>query len=168
MGKLARFLDMVLGRVMRLLGLRVLLALALLLGALAGLGLYTFTYAEGLSYFSSDPRYCVNCHIMRDEYDGWRKASHHAAAVCVDCHLPHALVPKLFAKADNGYRHSRGFTLQDFHEPIMITRGNAAILQDNCVRCHAAIVEEMLQRGPRFADRTSCVHCHSHVGHGAR
>ena len=29
---------------------------AALLGALVGLGAYTFRYAEGLSYFSTDPR----------------------------------------------------------------------------------------------------------------
>ena len=28
------------------------------------------------------------------------------------------------------------FTFQDFHEPILIKPGNAAILQANCLRCH--------------------------------
>jgi cytochrome c nitrite reductase small subunit len=40
--------------------------LAILIGALAGIGGYTFYYAKGLSYLSNDPRACVNCHIMRD------------------------------------------------------------------------------------------------------
>ena len=43
-----------------------------------------------------------------------------ATASCVDCHLPHDFVGKYLAKADNGYHHSKGFTLQDFHEPILI------------------------------------------------
>jgi cytochrome c nitrite reductase small subunit len=67
-------------------------SIAVLLGVLLGLGAYTFRYAEGLSYFSTDPRACVNCHIMRDAYDSWQKASHHAAATCVECHLPTGLV----------------------------------------------------------------------------
>jgi cytochrome c nitrite reductase small subunit len=149
-------------------GLRIWVSLSVLAGMLAGVGLFTFVYAEGFSYFSSDPKACVNCHIMRDEYDSWQKASHHAAAVCVDCHLPQDLVPKLLAKADNGWRHSKAFTLQDFHEPIRITSRNSKILQDNCERCHGALVQRMLQRGPRESDRADCVKCHDNVGHGPR
>ena len=154
-------------RLLALFGARVWLAVAGAFGLLFGLGLYTFTYAEGFSYFSSDPRACVNCHIMRDQYDSWRKGSHHAAAVCVDCHLPQALMPMLAAKADNGYRHSKAFTLQDFHEPIQITPRNEAILQANCVRCHGDLVREMLVRGPRGDDEARCARCHAEVGHGA-
>jgi cytochrome c nitrite reductase small subunit len=137
-------------------------------GLVAGLGLFTFIYAEGLSYLSSDPKACVNCHIMRDEYDSWQKSSHHAVAVCVDCHLPHAFVPKMIAKADNGWHHSKAFTLQDFHEPIQITPRNSKILQDNCERCHGELVSEMLQRGARETDRANCVKCHTRVGHNAK
>jgi nitrate/TMAO reductase-like tetraheme cytochrome c subunit len=71
---------------------------AALVGVLVGLGAYTFRYAEGLSYFSTDPRACVNCHIMRDPYDSWQKASHHATATCVECHLPTAFVAKYLAR----------------------------------------------------------------------
>ncbi len=58
-----------------------------LAGVVLGLGLYTFWYARGLSYFSSDPRACVNCHIMREQYDGWQKSSHSAFATCNACHV---------------------------------------------------------------------------------
>src|SRR4051794_1366424 len=101
------------------------IAVALGLGLLLGLGTFTFNYAEGLSYFSTEPKACVNCHIMNEQYDSWQKASHHHTARCVDCHLPHELVPKYLAKAENGYWHSKGFTLQDFHEPIMIKPKNS-------------------------------------------
>lgn len=137
------------------------------LGALGGLGLFTFGYAEGLSYFSSDPVACKNCHIMNDEYASWTKSSHHAAARCVDCHLPTSLVPKLLAKASNGWHHSKGFTLEDFHEPIQIKPGNSKILQDNCLRCHGDLVHTIVGAGDADRD-VRCVHCHSHVGHGPR
>lgn len=142
------------------------LAIAILIGMLAGMGLFTFSYAEGLSYFSADPRACVNCHIMRDEYDNWQRYSHHAAATCVDCHLPQALVPKLIAKAENGYHHSKGFTLQDFHEPIQIKTKNSQILQDNCLRCHRDMVEMLVRGSTTDSDAVRCVHCHASVGHG--
>ena len=58
------------------------LLVAVCVGSLAGFGSYTFRYAEGLSYFSTDPRACANCHIMRRQYDGWQHASHHAVATC--------------------------------------------------------------------------------------
>lgn len=130
---------------------------ALLLGLPIGLALFTFRYAEGLSYFSTDPRACANCHIMNEQYDSWSKSGHHHVAVCVDCHMPHALVPKLMTKAINGWNHSSAFTLQNFPEPIRIGPRNAAILQESCVRCHTSLAHDI--------DTPSCVHCHKSVGH---
>lgn len=143
-------------------------ALCIAFGTFAGIGLYTFRYAEGLSYFSSDPTACMNCHIMRSQYASWQNASHHAVAVCIDCHLPHALLPKYLAKAENGYRHSKEFTAQTFPEPIAIRARGREILQANCVHCHEGLVHD-LARGPRGrADELTCVHCHLSVGHGGR
>src|SRR5262249_6929435 len=102
------------------------------IGVFLGLGLYTFWYAEGASYFSTDPRACMNCHIMREQFDSWQKSSHHAVAKCVDCHLPHDFIGKYLAKAENGFFHSKAFTLQDFPDPIRIKPRNARILTLNC------------------------------------
>jgi cytochrome c nitrite reductase small subunit len=145
------------------------LVVAILLGLMSGIGGFTFRYAEGMSYFSSDPKNCANCHIMQQQYDSWSRSTHHHVAGCVECHLPHDTIPKLIAKADNGYHHSKGFTLQDFHEPIMITPKNAQILQDNCIRCHADFVHEIVP-GSSTSDpkAVQCVHCHQGVGHGPR
>ena len=63
----------------------------------------------------------------------------------MDCHLPHDFAAKYVAKAENGYHHSKGFTLQDFHEPIMIKPRNAAILQGNCLACHGDMVHGLLR-----------------------
>lgn len=142
------------------------LLLTVAAGILLGLGGFTFRYAEGLSYFSSDPRACANCHIMRRQYDGWQKASHHGAATCADCHLPKSVFAKLLAKASNGYHHSKGFTLQDFDEPIRIKSKNSAILQENCLRCHAAMVHALVSGARTDRDAVTCVHCHASVGHG--
>jgi cytochrome c nitrite reductase small subunit len=90
---------------------RTLFALMGTIGLLAGLGGYTFYYAHGASYFSNDPRACVNCHIMREQYDGWQKSSHHAVATCNSCHTPHEVIPKYLTKLENGFWHSKGFTL---------------------------------------------------------
>ena len=147
---------------------RWMLTLAALLGGMLGLGAFTFHYGEGLSYFSTDPRACKNCHIMNDEYASWTKSVHHASAKCIDCHLPHAFIPKYLAKASNGYHHSKGFTLQDFHEPILIKPRNAAILQESCLRCHGDFVHDIVRGSTTAGDAVRCVHCHRNVGHGAR
>jgi cytochrome c nitrite reductase small subunit len=153
--------------------------LGALLGAMIGIGVTTFHYAAGLSYLSNDPAACVNCHIMRDEYDAWRKGPHHAFATCNDCHVPPHFPQKYIAKAMNGYHHSTGFTFQPsrpdepgaklvFHEPIQIKAGNSQVLQDNCLRCHGEFVHDIV-RGSSWADGAiRCVHCHRGVGHGAR
>ncbi len=145
-----------------------LLALCGLVGVVVGMGAYTFRYAEGLSYFSSDPKACVNCHVMRESYDGWQKASHHAFATCNDCHIPHDFPRKYLVKAENGFWHSKGFTLQDFHEPIMIRPKNARVLNANCVHCHRELVGEILGHGAHGHEAGNCVHCHASVGHGPR
>jgi cytochrome c nitrite reductase small subunit len=145
-----------------------LIPIAVLVGLLAGLGCYTFYYAEGYSYLSNNPKVCVNCHIMRDEYDGWQKASHHAAAVCVDCHVPHAFIGKWYTKAENGYRHSKAFTLQDFHEPIEMRQTSREVLNENCRRCHGEFVSMTRITAQHNDAARDCTHCHNAVGHGPR
>ncbi len=139
---------------------------SLALAILVGLSIATFRYAEGFSYLSSDPAACTNCHIMWPQYDSWLKSSHKAVAGCVDCHLPQDFLGKYLAKVENGWNHSRAFTLQDFHEPIIIATKNSRILQRSCLDCHADLVHA--QVGERAADAPRCVHCHATVGHGER
>lgn len=144
-----------------ILGLKVsVLVLCTLFGVLAGAGSYTVYTAEAASYLSNDPRTCVNCHVMREHYDGWQKASHHAVATCNDCHVPQEFVPKYWSKLKNGYRHSKGFTFNDFHEPIRIRPDNAEVLRSNCIRCHREVAGEI-------SHGLDCVRCHTSVGHGA-
>jgi cytochrome c nitrite reductase small subunit len=135
-------------------------------GIVIGLGLFTFRYAEGLSYFSTDPKACANCHVVNDQYASWSKGPHHGGATCVQCHLPHDFVAKYVAKAENGYHHSKGLTLEDFHEPIMIKSRNASILQGSCLHCHGEFVHDILPSSRTDSD-VKCVHCHRGVGHGA-
>ncbi len=140
--------------------------LAALFGTVLGLGLFTISYGEGISYLSNDPAACANCHIMNDQYDSWTASSHSGVAVCVDCHLPHETIPKYIAKADNGWFHGVGFTLQNFPEPIRIKPRNMAIVQRNCVGCHTDMVHEMLPATVE-GESVACSHCHVEVGHAA-
>lgn len=143
------------------------LLLCALTGVMAGLGVFTFVYAQGHSYFSNDPNACANCHIMRDHLDSWQKSSHHARAACNDCHTPNSPIPKLWTKAENGWNHSVKFTLQNFAEPIRIRDVNRERLKANCVHCHQELVGEILHAGVSV-EQTNCLQCHAGVGHGPR
>jgi len=144
------------------------LILAVCVGAAVGIGGYTFRYAEGLSYFKTDPKACVNCHIMRPQYDAWQTASHHHVAVCVDCHLPQTFFAKYAVKAENGWRHGKKFTTQHFVEPIVLQEAGRRILQENCVRCHGGLVHQILGASASASEQLPCTHCHSSVGHGQK
>ncbi len=136
-----------------------------LLGVMAGLGCFTFYYADGISYFSNDPRACVNCHIMRDQYDSWIKGSHHAVATCNDCHLPEHPAARYLAKARNGWNHSVAFTLQNFPEPIRITPANLVALQHNCIRCHRDMAGMIAGHRDVELGSARCTICHRSAGH---
>lgn len=134
-----------------------------LFGIAFGLGLFTFSYAKGFSYLSNDPAACVNCHIMREQFDGWNHSSHKAVATCNDCHTPHRFPDKWVIKGVNGWNHSVAFTTGNFPEPIRIRGFNARIAQENCVDCHTTTVTEMhLFTSDEELD---CVACHGNVGH---
>jgi nitrate/TMAO reductase-like tetraheme cytochrome c subunit len=45
--------------------------LGVALGVAVGVGVYTFAYARGWSYLTDDPAACANCHVMREQFDGW-------------------------------------------------------------------------------------------------
>ena len=142
-------------------------AMAALVGVAAGVGGFTFVYARGASYLTNDPQACVNCHVMRDQYDGWVKSSHRAVAACNDCHTPPDLVGKYATKASNGFWHSFYFTTGTFPEPIRITPRNRAVTERACRHCHAVVVEAMVadREGHAGRDAVSCLRCHGSVGH---
>lgn len=143
------------------------LSLAGVLGILVGLGLFTFGYAKGTSYLSNDPQTCMNCHVMRDQFEAWQRSSHARVAACNDCHTPHdSFLSKWGVKALNGFNHSVAFTLENFHEPIRIRDFNARVAQDNCVYCHRDLVSQIYDSHPD--QEIMCTSCHGSVGHRTR
>ena len=174
-------------------GARTAIVAAVLAGLVIGLGAYTFIYAKGASYLSTDPGVCANCHIMQEHFDAWQRSSHRAVAGCADCHMPHNFAGKYAAKASNGFWHSLAFTTGRFPDPLQIKPHNRAITERACRYCHSAIVAAIdpaaraatgtcagvggtpiLDR-PQIhdgavtdGDRMSCIRCHVYVGHLVR
>lgn len=146
-------------------------AVAALFGVTGGVGGFTFVYARGGSYLGNDPAACANCHVMREHLEAWTKSSHRSVATCNDCHTPHELLGKYAVKARNGLLHSVAFTTGDFPDPLRIKPGNLTVAEQNCRRCHAALVDDIdrldaAPAGAHGADQPlSCTACHKHVGH---
>ncbi len=133
-------------------------------GVLLGLSIYTFGYARGHSYLTDDPAACVNCHPMREQYEGWIKSSHRRAAVCNDCHTPGDRLGKYTTKLLNGFSHSLAFTAGQFADAIRIRGRNRAVTQASCNRCHQEILAAIgAGRHPR--EGVECLDCHRDVGH---
>lgn len=134
-----------------------------------GVSTYTFAYAEGGAYLTNNSAACANCHVMREQYEGWQRASHQAVATCNDCHAPSALLPKLAVKGINGFNHSWAFTTGRFHEPIQITEMNRRVTESACRGCHQAVVE-VIDAHPNASrgsvdEPLACIRCHDSVGH---
>lgn len=142
-------------------------AVAILLGVLAGIGSFTFGYGKGASYLSNNPASCANCHVMQGHYDSWLNSSHHNVATCNDCHLSHHPIGKWMTKGDNGFFHSLAFTTGQFHDPIQIKPRNREVTQNACLHCHGDFVHAMLPT-EEGKNMLMCVHCHADVGHSQR
>lgn len=141
-------------------------AVGLGFGVLVGVGGFTFSYARGGSYLTNDPKACANCHVMRDQFEGWTRSSHHSVAVCNDCHTPHDFAGKWLTKALNGWRHSFAFTTGRFEEPIRIGPRNRAITEAACRSCHAQLTAAIDHPGDTgAAQKLACLKCHWNVGH---
>jgi nitrite reductase (cytochrome c-552) len=126
-------------------------------GVLLGLVGYTFYYAEGATYLSNDPTACTNCHIMREQYDGWQKGSHHTLATERTRHGGSEAFQKLdedpvwrtiFAGYAFGvdYREERGHAYmladQDVTERTKVVKQPGS-----CLHCHAAVLPAYYQKG---------------------
>ena len=169
------------------------LVLGVVFGLALGVGAYTFIYAKGGSYLTNDPKACVNCHIMQDQYDGWLKSSHRSVATCNDCHAPADFIGKYSTKAQNGFWHSFYFTTGRYPNPITITPRDRQITERACRSCHAELTaaitpgahvtgaargtwrtsdgrtEAAAGAATEVEDRSaSCVRCHATVGHWVR
>ena len=140
------------------------IAVVILVGMFIGLSTFTFNYAEGLAYFSDDPEACLNCHVMRPQFEGWNHSSHKNVATCNTCHTPHSFPQKYIIKGINGWNHSLAFTTGNYPDPIRIRGFNADVVQANCVECHSTLISQIHSAAPK--EERSCIACHGNVGHG--
>ena len=138
--------------------------------ALLAVGLIGIWATDFTAYLGNDPVTCNNCHVMDYVYEGWYHAGHNDWATCNDCHTPHALIPKYYIKALSGYHHVTTFYLGEIPDAIRAKESSREIIQENCLRCHAATVDniEMGQIYGEVGPQRYCFECHRSVAHGQR
>lgn len=142
--------------------LPLLISLAALMVVL-GVGFYV---ADFTAYLGNNPTTCNNCHVMDAVYESWYHGGHKLWANCSDCHTPHTLIPKYLVKAQSGFRHVSAFILGEIPPAIRARTSSREVVQENCIRCHAETVANLLDSPMEF-DRY-CFDCHRSVAHGER
>lgn len=140
-----------------------------------GIFIYMINISKAISYLSSDPKSCINCHVMNTSYATWQNSSHAQRASCVECHLPrHGFLEKYLAKTRDGWNHSVAFTLNTYDQSIKISDDGAKRVQANCISCHAKLTETMRENDERYLkfshdsspSERKCWDCHREVPHG--
>ncbi len=141
-------------------------------GTLFGLGFLTLYVGNATSYLSDDPKACMNCHVMAPQFATWERSSHARVTVCNDCHVPHNNVfSKYLFKAMDGTRHSFMFTFRLEPQVIHIHDAGTAVVQENCIRCHSSLTQNVQERFVTLAAQQHgagklCWECHRETPHG--
>jgi cytochrome c nitrite reductase small subunit len=144
----------------------------LLLGVGLGLAGLVFHVSRASSYLSDNPATCVNCHVMAPQYATWFHSRHREVATCNDCHVPHDNPVRHYAfKASDGARHAFMFTFHLEPQVIRIHSAGQRVVQENCIRCHAASVHvtaltEVRGDDVHAEDGLRCWACHRETPHG--
>jgi cytochrome c nitrite reductase small subunit len=143
--------------------------------AASAIFIYVLNISKVFSYFTSDSKACINCHVMNTQYATWQHSSHASVASCTDCHVPQdGFVGKYIAKARDGFNHAAAFTFNTYDNAIKISDNGAKRVQDNCILCHSNLASVIVANSDinhRYDDESvktgrRCFECHKEVPHG--
>lgn len=129
--------------------------------ALAGIAVGGFVSfgPPGLYAKSGTPEFCASCHVMEAEYENWFHNGGHRRQKCIDCHLPNDnKLRHLVWKGYEGMWDAYVFYSGKVPETIRISGQGAAIVKENCLRCHEQTVMNI------STDR-DCWQCHRRLSH---
>jgi cytochrome c nitrite reductase small subunit len=152
-------------------GLRILAPAARLpafvaLGIVAGTAILVVHVSRATSYLSDAPETCMNCHVMTTAYVTWQHGSHGRGVTCNDCHVPHDSVIRQYGfKAKDGLWHATVFTMRWEPQVIRLSEGAVPVVEANCRRCHAQVVDDVSLAAHRPGD-LRCWACHRETPHG--
>jgi len=138
---------------------RLLQVAGLVVLAALGLGAFMSFGPPGLYAKSGTPEFCARCHVMETEYEDWFHTAGHRRVKCIECHLPSDSFPRhIMWKGIEGMWDSYVFYSGRVPERISLSAHGAAILNENCRRCHSETVANIKE------DR-NCWQCHRRLSH---
>ncbi len=109
---------------------------------------------------TESPEFCSSCHVMQSQYKAWQHQGAHRRERCVDCHLPHDNLATYYIwKSIDGMKDVVFFYSGRVPERIEISEHGQGFVQKNCIRCHSATVDRMMDK-----DR-NCWDCHRQLQH---
>ncbi|MEN6438510.1 MAG: cytochrome c nitrite reductase small subunit [Syntrophobacter sp.] len=127
--------------------------------ALAAVGGFISFGPPGLYARSGTPDFCASCHVMEGQYENWFHNAGHRQQKCIECHLPNDNMARHLAfKGMTGMWDSYVFYSGRVPETIRISDHGAAVVRENCVRCHEQLVSGINE------DR-NCWECHRRLSH---
>ncbi|MFA6093285.1 MAG: NapC/NirT family cytochrome c [Elusimicrobiota bacterium] len=129
--------------------------------ALAGaaLGIFLLFGPPKLLEHSESPAFCAACHIHGPEYEAFIHAGAHRRLLCVDCHLPNDNIPHHFVwKSIDGMKDAASFYGGLAPEDIRLSAHGSRTVQDNCIRCHATMAQNV-------NPARECWQCHRRMAH---
>jgi nitrate/TMAO reductase-like tetraheme cytochrome c subunit len=158
------------------------------------LGLLVLGFAGGLAVvaasgvalsWSSTTSFCMSCHEMRVVAEqGWMHSAHYdnpggVVAGCSDCHVPPALLPKLWVKTRDGVKdvwvHFLGESdPEEMDWDALAESARGKIHESACLRCHGnltpkgASIKTLVahRENERLPEPKSCLECHREEFHG--
>ncbi len=140
--------------------------------------------------YSNTLAFCTSCHEMKDYVGAEYEQSPHfrnrsgVRAVCSDCHVPHALGPKLMRKFQASYKELPAHFLGKIDTPEKFAAHRRELAENEwrvmkshdsreCRNCHSPDAMDPAKQKPRaqaqHADmaRTgeTCIDCHKGIAH---
>ncbi len=160
---------------------------AIILAAIVG-SLLTWGGSEVVAWTNTEG-FCISCHEMRDNvYAEYQDTIHDAnrtgvRAICADCHVPHATIPKMIRKAKATielYGHFTGkidtpekFEAHRYEMAKSVWTEMRASDSQACRHCHVeeamsayAVSERAQERHKEGnAEGLTCIDCHYGIAH---
>jgi cytochrome c-type protein NapC len=142
--------------------------------------------------YTNSLQFCTSCHEMRDNMVAEYKESPHyknqvgVPAICSDCHVPHAFIPKMQAKLAATLNELPKWTLGTVGTKEKFTAVRLELAKDvwakmkatdsrECKNCHSIEAMDLSKQDPSAAKKhikermlarnETCIDCHKGVGH---
>ena len=128
------------------------------------IGAAALGFVQCALHATGNPTFCGQCHSMKHEAATFAVSSHRNQD-CVECHLPHDNTAHyLFEKGRTGIVDVFHEAMRDYPERIKLDADARNMVNENCMRCHSAIMSyvDNAPHGPQ----DNCLKCHSRIAHG--